>query len=152
VTKVTGEVGVTNAIRSIVNKTFLLIKANECNNGIEFTLSDFQLLVNMASGLWNLSLLSSQRAREVLGYVEDEVYRSDLKSTVNIMKKHSSHTPLMIVDAIGNAFDGDKYPVTLETYKADIDYIEDNISETISDIVEAIEFMVKHSLFDKKTG
>jgi len=149
-TRISGEEGVTNAISTIVNKTFVLIKSNECNKGIDFTLSDFQLLANMASGLWNLSLLSSQRVREVLGYIEDEVYRSDAKSIVNNMKQHSSHTPLMIVDAVAKDFDGNKYPISLETYKADVDYIEDNISETISDIVETIEFMIKHSLRGKK--
>jgi len=125
-------------------------KTDECNKDETFTVEDFKLLLSMAIGLWNLSLLSSQRIREVLGHIESEVYLSESKGMVNKMKHHSKHTPLMIVDADVEAFNGSDYPVVLELYKADVDYIEENIELTVNNIIEAIEFMIKYSPLGKR--
>jgi hypothetical protein len=143
-----GENAVIANITVLANNSLSEITANPHNKGVEYTLSDFQLLVNMAVSLWNISLLSSKRSKEVINScIEDKIYREDVNKMVRKMRSESNITRLMIASAIGEPekdTDGE-YPVKMEIYKVDIDYIEDNLELLLSNIMETVEFMILHS-------
>jgi len=143
-----GENAVIENITVLANNSLIEIKANQHNKGVEYTLGDFQLLVNMAASLWNISLLSAKRSKEVINScIEDKIYREDVKKMVRQMRSESNITRLMIASAVGEATkdqDGE-YPVKMEIYKVDIDYIEDNLELLLSNMMETVEFMIFHS-------
>ncbi len=143
-----GENAVIANISVLANNSLSEIKANPHNKGVEYTLGDFQLLVNMAVSLWNISLLSSKRSKEVINSsIEDNIYREDVNKMVRKMRSESNITRLMIASAISESEkdeDGE-YPVKMEIYRVDVDYIEDNLELLLSNIMETVEFMILHS-------
>ena len=142
-----GESAVIANITALANNSFSTIKSNPHNKGLEYTLSDFQLLVNMAAGLWNISLLSAKRSKEVVNLcIEDEAYREDVNKMIRKMRSESNITRLMIASAVGDPTkdQNGEFPVKMEIYKVDIDYIEDNLELTLSNMIETVEFMILH--------
>ena len=143
-----GENAVIANITVLANNSLSEIKANPHNKGVEYTLSDFQLLVNMAVSLWNISLLSSKRSKEVINLcIEDKIYREDVNKMIRKMRSESNITRLMIASAVGELEKDDdgEYPVKMEIYRVDIDYIEDKLELLLSNMMETVEFMILHS-------
>ena len=42
------------------------------------------------------------------------------------------------------------YPIELETYKADIEYIENNLEATVIQMFDSIDFMIEYSALNPK--
>ena len=66
------------------------------------------------------------------------------------MRSNGMVTKLMITDATASERVDGIYPVKLETYKVDLDYIEANLEQSVIQMLDAIDFMIEYSVLNPK--
>tara|TARA_R110002167_G_scaffold220096_2_gene424653 strand:- start:179 stop:718 length:540 start_codon:yes stop_codon:yes gene_type:complete len=145
----TGEKGLTAMLETLANNSIKNMSDAKCNQNKVFGLGDFQLLLDMSCALWNISFLPAKRSKELASYIEKEHYRSEVNRMVIGMRKRNSTCKLMIASAIGKELQAENYPVEFEVYKTDLEFIEENIEESVNQIIEAVDFMIHYSSENK---